>query len=414
MELDLKKSDLQTNYKKSPRVDKLKVLSPVGTDTGGCGLFRIRQPFAKMNSNNLAACIVMDAQSPADLIASNVKEADVIVVRPRAEKFAFQLKEWEKDPKLNEAYGLSKKVYVFDHDDNTFEVSPLNPHYGNIGVKEVDIIDHDGIHGPKGGVHHLWKRGMEGFDIDKNQLFMESLERILRESDLVTTTTPFIADYFRQFNDNVKVLPNCIDFNDWKPLNLVKDDWIRICFQGGSSHFADWETCKEPLKEIFAKYPNVKLVTAGSYYKGNIKDFPQDRWEHSGWVDVSAHPYRMAGLNIDIALIPLEDNLFNRCKSEIKFSEFASLKVPSLVQNIPPYSLVCKDGDNALCYNNSRELVEKLSLLIENEQLRRKIGENAYKWVKANRDADKEAHLWADAYRETYETRNEKNKTHKK
>jgi glycosyltransferase involved in cell wall biosynthesis len=386
-------------------MDKLNVLAPTGVDNGGCGLYRIQQPFSKMNKLGLHDCIAMERGDTPDIIGPNVKEADVIVIRPRAEVFAFQLRKWEKDEKLNKEYKLDKKVYVFDHDDNTFEVSPLNPHYGNIGVKNVDIIDHEGLHGPKGKTHTLWKDGVNNFDIKKNQVHMDNLEKILREADLVTTTTPFIADYFKKFNKNVKVLPNCINFADWKPLKLVKDKWIRICFQGGSSHFADWETCKEPLKEIFKKYPNVKLVTAGSYYQGNIKDFPKDRIEHSGWVTAEAHAYRMAGLNIDIALIPLEDNLFNRCKSEIKYSEFSSLKIPSVVANIPPYSLVCKDGDNALCYNNSRELVDKLSKLIESTELRKEIGENAYKWVKENRDAEKCAHLWADAYRETYETR---------
>ena len=99
----------------------------------------------------------------------------------------------------------------------------------------------------------------------------------------------------------------------------------------------------------------------------------------------------MASLNLDIAIIPLADTEFNHSKSCIKWYEFSSLGVPSLVSNVTPY----KDEiqNNALAYNSSEEFVQMLSDLIEDKNLREHLGNNACEWVKANRDlADTSKH----------------------
>lgn len=362
-------------------------------DEGGCGFYRIRQPFKKINKNTESEAIIMAENQPGDKIIPQIKDADVIVLRPRSEILYWQLKEYlDTDSPNIELLNLKNKRYILDHDDNTFEVSPLSMHYDELGTEEVETV----IDGKK---VKLWQDGVANFDLKRNREWAKSLMKILKEVDLVTVTTPKLAEYYSQFNKNVKVLPNCIDFDRFKPLNLVKDEWIRIGWSGGVSHYIDWTTISEPLAKIFEKYPNVKLVISGSHFPGALKGVPEDRIEYHPWVESVAHPYHLATLNIDIAIIPLRDVSFNHYKSEIKYSEFSALKIPSLVANILPYSAVVEDGKNALAYSSDEEFTEKLVRLIEDENLRKELAENAYNWVKENRDADKMAHLWTEAYK---------------
>ena len=57
--------------------------------------------------------------------------------------------------------------------------------------------------------------------------------------------------------------------------------------------------------------------------------------------------------DVDIFIAPLEDNLFNRCKSSVKFLEYSCLGVPGIYSNIDPYSIVIKNNFNGLlAYTN--------------------------------------------------------------
>lgn len=376
---------------------KLNILSNI-VDDGGCGYFRVRWPFEAIKRSGLANTLIMETNWDETVMLKNIREADVIVSRPRTETFIWKLKSYiENDAQIAEGLNLRQKKFVFDHDDNTFDISPLNDHYKELGCEEVKITN------PKTGKkEYLWKDGVDGFDLEGNRTWRDSLIKVLRDSDMVTTTTPHLANFFKQFNDNVVVLPNSIDFTKYRALEFKDDGWIRIGWQGGASHFEDWAEVNDAMVELFKKYDNIKLTILGSKWDGALKGIPEDRIEFYPWVKTIAHPYNLATLKIDIGIIPLKDMPFNHYKSELKFTEFSALKIPSVVRNILPYSPVCKDGDNALCYNNNRELVQKLSNLIENKRLRKKIAENAYKWAKENRDLDKNAHLWTEAYASLY------------
>lgn len=85
----------------------------------------------------------------------------------------------------------------------------------------------------------------------------------------------------------------------------------------------------------------------------------------------------------DINLAPLEDTLFNRAKSELKWFEAALVRVPTAASSIGAFSEMIKDGETGvLCGNTEKEWYEKLAELIENGAMREKIAQNSYQFVK--------------------------------
>jgi len=86
----------------------------------------------------------------------------------------------------------------------------------------------------------------------------------------------------------------------------------------------------------------------------------------------------------DIALLPLQDNIFNRAKSDLKFIECANCGAVALASPVV-YSDVIKDGENGFIFKDLKEFSNKLKMLIDNPKKRREVAENAYNYVKHNR-----------------------------
>ena len=93
----------------------------------------------------------------------------------------------------------------------------------------------------------------------------------------------------------------------------------------------------------------------------------------------------------DISLAPLSANVFNNCRSAIKFYEASVLKKPAatLAQNTGPYKEEILDGKTGLLFETPEEFEQKLSRLIEDVAERRMLAANAKDWVSENRDAMK-------------------------
>ncbi len=54
-------------------------------------------------------------------------------------------------------------------------------------------------------------------------------------------------------------------------------------------------------------------------------------------VPFDRYPRRLAELNLDLALVPLADNAFNRCKSVLKLIELGALGIPVIASDLDPY-----------------------------------------------------------------------------
>lgn len=294
-------------------------------------------------------------------------------------------------------YKSNAKI-VMDFDDNVFKVSPLSNHYKDYGVHDLKIKF------PDGSEHWAWKDGENGFDIARNQKMMDEIKDNLSSVDMVTTTTEILADVFREYNPNVRVLPNCVDLNIMRKVPVVKNhSEVRMFWAGGQSHWEDFLLLREPLREIFDKYKNVRLVIMGWMAPG-IKEEFGDRVEFIDWVDTVAYPFLLRSLDIDFAVIPLKDSEFNRCKSPIKWVEMGALEVPSVASLVSPYQemvgLSNEDNGVYISGNDPHAWVKGISHLIDNPDARRQMGLSARKVVEQNFDINTQYHQWVNAYEE--------------
>lgn len=364
---------------------------------GGCDFYRAVLP---MEAAERHGAIKAESLWPANIIADITCNRERFDRTIKADVFLLQRiigKSFMK--KIQEiilANGKSNRL-IIDHDDNVFRVSPLSNHYSDYGTEEIKIQS-------GGKVIFEWKDGVN-IDLKKNRKCLDEIKWSLENCDMLTVTTDILADAFRPYCENIRVLPNCVDMNVWKRLPLLRKnpDEIRIYWSGGHSHWEDLFMVKDVLIEVARKHKNVKIVISGWKPIGMEEDYPKDQFEFRSWSDTTAYPYTTSIADPDIAIIPLVDNEFNRCKSPIKWIEMAALEVPAVVSMVSPYQeLIDLKEDNGLFIeNNDRNAwVKGIEMLVNDAELRKKIGKNAYDTVKENFDINTQYPAWVNAYGE--------------
>lgn len=210
--------------------------------------------------------------------------------------------------------------------------------------------------------------------------------RMVKLADHLVVSTEEIAKNVRPLNPYVTVIPNAIDPEIWKFKNQLKNDGkVRIGWMASGSHFADLPIITPVMQEILKKYPNVEFHYAGMTWD----DHQEDRfYHHTGSGTYEAFPKWYSELGIDIAIAPLKDTPFNRCKSNIKWMEAAMLEIPTVASDVLPYRDI-KHGETGYLATTHAQFVKYLSKLIESEELRRKIGKQAKKEILAHWTTDK-------------------------
>lgn len=359
-------------------------------DDGGCGWYRIRQFDEAFKFRDDVRSYLMDGKEEANKQVEMINSADVIVGR---------LGDYQYFKMIKEEIAPDKKI-VFDHDDNTMEVLPTSEHYKEFGTEDAWAL-------VEGNLKPIWVTGLtEGFNRYKNLSSQMNLLYILACADLITSPVQKLLDFYLQFGSKeVKggIVHNALNFDLYPEGKFIpkdkKKDEIRIGWQGGVSHMGDWEEIKEPLAKVLSDYPEVTLHILGSYYKNQFKEF-ENRITRYPWYPFRGYTFRLKTLGLDGAIIPLESKPFNEFKSEIKFTEFTQLGVPSVVKSMLPYSEVITE-QNSYPYKDNVEFEVKLRAMLEDIKAGRaqnKVVEGK-KWVKKDRDIAKEAGSLVQLYK---------------
>lgn len=358
----------------------------------GCSWWRARQPAQMIQKLGLAEVYLFDtAVTTKEELKGVIDWCDTVVAQSPAgvQSVAMIMK-----------YQESGKVVVIDYDDLVYSCSPFNPGYKTLGLKEVKTIDKDGKE------NWIWKDNDQGFSLKDNWMRYRSHLDLFKLSDGITFTNEYLKNaylsYVPECEDKMYILPNSINFDLFKPFKKKENKRIRIGWLASSSHFNEIWLVRDIFTKLYEKYGDkILFVQLGDV--GDLQTvFDKDKMEFHQFVDLSIYPLKFASLNLDIGICPIIDDEFNRNKSQLKWSEYSALKIPSVCSDLPPYVDV-EEGVTGFKATTVDQWVEKLSLLIDNSILRKNIAENAFEKNYSDYNLEKNVKKWINTYEDCHD-----------
>ncbi|MGB9873050.1 MAG: glycosyltransferase family protein [Anaerolineae bacterium] len=226
----------------------------------------------------------------------------------------------------------------------------------------------------------------------------------LLEANVVTVSTSRLRDVLINYNENVVVLPNYFDDALWcskhpTPRGTSQQDVLTIGYMGTNSHKPDLEYIAPVLLRLLDRYfPRLSLRFWGTPPPLALHSYPQVQWTPLG---IRSYPEFMKWFqaqSADIFIAPLVDNLFNRCKSPLKFFEYSALGVPGIYSRLDPYENIVRHGYNGLLATTLAEWEECLARLIEDDALRIRLATEAQATIKEKWFLSQNISRWLEVF----------------
>ena len=161
------------------------------------------------------------------------------------------------------------------------------------------------------------------------QKMTKNLRKVMESADWVVVSTAPLADAYSRFHSDIRIAHNRLAEGQWGHLLSEPGTGrkVRVGWAGGSSHAGDLEILLPIIKALEGQ---VEWVFMGMKPKGVQCEF------HPG-VPFEMYPEKLARLNLDLALVPLQINQFNECKSNLRLLEIGTCGVPIIATDIEPY-----------------------------------------------------------------------------
>lgn len=182
----------------------------------------------------------------------------------------------------------------------------------------------------------------------------------------VMAGNPYLAEYARQFNDQVTVVPTTIDTDKYHVIQRPASEVPVIGWTGSYSTVQHLDTLRGALQKL-AQRERFRLRVIGT------PDY------HLEGVEVEAMPWRAETEiedfgPIDIGVMPLPDDKWSKGKCGLKALQFMALAIPVVCSPVGVNTVIIQDGENGLIAGTEDEWVEKLSQLLRSAELRKRLG----------------------------------------
>ena len=197
--------------------------------------------------------------------------------------------------------------------------------------------------------------------------FPAKTKTICRLATHVMAGNPYLADYARQVNQNVSIIPTTIDIDKYEVLSRHDENRVPVIGWSGSfSTVQHLDSLVGALKRL-AQKENFRLLVIGT-----------PTYKIDG-VDVEALPWRSATevsdlRQIDIGIMPLPDESWSRGKCGLKALQYMALGIPTVCSPVGVNSEIIQNGVNGFLAATEDEWVEKLTQLLHDKSLRQKLG----------------------------------------
>ena len=214
------------------------------------------------------------------------------------------------------------------------------------------------------------------------------LRRALQHCDRFIASTQPLADLCADMIEDIRVIPICLERDSWTQLKTKRGQGKkpRVGWAGAMQHQGDQEMIIDVVKETAAEVDWI-------FFGMCIDEIKPYATEIHDYVPLDEYPEKLASLNLDLAVAPLELHPFNEAKSDLRLLEYGVLGWPVVCTDIYPY----REAPVTRLPNKPGVWIETIRKKISDMNLLAAEGSRLKSWVLANRILEDRLDVWLDA-----------------
>lgn len=253
------------------------------------GHYRVTQPLIELQAaGRVVGRICYEVPS---IVEVERQSPDVIVLQGRYSERPIS--------EIHNLKAYSRALRIFELDDYVISVPHKNSHIRNMpGSADMELLVRRGI----------------------------SL------CDRVVVSTQPLADALSDMHHDIRVVPNMLAPDLWAGLSSRRrtSRKPRVGWGGGTSHSGDLEIIAEVVRELASEVDWVFFGMCPEELRPYLHEF-------HGAIDMGVYPAKLASLNLDLAVAPLEFHIFNDCKSNLRLLEYGACGYPVVCTDTAAY-----------------------------------------------------------------------------
>ena len=252
---------------------------------------------------------------------------------------------------------------------------------GTVVLVEVD----DYVHAVRKAADHDFK------DVEDREA-VRGLELTMRVADGLICSTEWLARRYRTFNHRVYACRNGLDLGRYAMTRPLREAPV-IGWAGATGHKLAVEPWLDAVVAVMRERPEVGFVSIGQPFHERVAEqVGGNRCVGIPFTMLEAYPAAMTLM--DIAIAPAGRSNFFRAKSDLRFLEAGALGVATVAD--PMVYPTLRHGETGLHAATPEEARRHLLALVDDRELRERLGAAAREYVRAERGMDTMSRQWAD------------------
>ena len=360
---NISKPQLKPNTLKSPETQLPRFLNYYA-DYSGCGHWRMIWPEQVMNAHNKA---VVHGTTVMNVDERYYVQAKGVRIQRQATPQQLQFVKW-----LRQVADKNNFRLIYEIDDICFH---------------EDIPD-----------YNKYKTAFT------DPAIRQSAQEMMEICDEITVTCTFMQDYYKSKtnNKNVTVIPNFMPkfwLGGKSNINRTMESYDknkrkpRILYAGSGAHFDvenrtkfrdDFEHVNEVIRRTADKY---QWVFIGAHPLP-LRDLIQNgKVEFHPWKRLYEYGQGLYDLNVNLIVAPLQDNTFNRAKSDLKYIEACALGLPIVCQDL------CTYENSPIRFKTGDEMIDQINNTLKDRSRYKSLCKKASqyadtRWLEDDRNID--------------------------
>ena len=194
------------------------------------------------------------------------------------------------------------------------------------------------------------------------------IQEIIKLSHHCIAGNRYLADFALKYTNSVSIIPTSIDTEKYSNPKPKKIREAIVIGWTGSLTTSDY---LNSLNEVFVKlsqrFPKIKFkIIGGNFTIPGLSNIINEPWQEGREMDEVK--------TFDIGIMPLPDNEWAKGKCAFKAILYMSLSIPCVCSAVGMNKEVITDGINGFLAGSQTEWLEKLTLLINNPELGKRVG----------------------------------------